>query len=169
MTEKPSEDSQSLANDNLQKVVLIGIGNKYRNDDGIGLIVVQQIRKKYFSFITIKEESGEGAALMEAWQGFHDVMLVDAVSSGAKQGTIFKIDAHKDIIPVKFFHYSSHAFSVAEAIELARVMKTLPPRLLIYGIEGADFSAGTNISHAVQESAEQVVEQILKIVKAIGR
>jgi hypothetical protein len=48
-------------------------------------------------------------------------------------------------------------------------MKTLPPELLIYGIEGADFSAGVSISHVVQESAKQVVKQILKKVKAVSR
>jgi hydrogenase maturation protease len=165
MTEKPSEGSQSLTNDTLRKVVVIGIGNKYRSDDGIGLFVAQQIHKKYFSFITIKEESGEGAALMEAWQGFHDVMIVDAVSSGAKPGTIFRIDAHKDIVPIKFFHTSTHAFSVAEAIEVARAMNTLPPRLLVYGIEGANFSAGVTVSHGVQESGKQVVEQILSEIR----
>jgi hydrogenase maturation protease len=68
-------------------------------------------------------------------------------------------------VPVKFFHYSTHAFSVAEAIELARAMKTLPPRLLVYGIEGANFNAGVTISHDMQESAKQVVEQIVKEIK----
>ncbi len=102
---------------------------------------------------------------METWQGCKNVIIVDAISSGAKSGTIVKIDASKEIVPVKFFHYSTHAFSVAEAIELARAMRTLPQELLIYGIEGTDFSAGMNISHVVQESAKQVVKQILKKLK----
>ena len=153
----------------IRKILLIGIGNEYCSDDRIGLEVVHQIRNKQFPSVIVKEESGEGAALMEAWQGFQDVIIVDAVLSGAKPGTIFRIDTTKETVPTKFFHYSTHAFSVAEAIELARAMKTLPPELLIYGIEGADFSAGVSISHVVQESAKQVVKQILKKVKAVSR
>jgi hydrogenase maturation protease len=87
---------------------------------------------------------------------------VDAVSSGAKPGTIFKIDARKDIVPAKFFRYSTHAFSVAEAIELARAMNMLPPRLLVYGIEGTNFTAGTSISPQVQRSIKKIIEQIIQ-------
>jgi hydrogenase maturation protease len=165
MGEKPSEGPQVFDQDNLQKVLVVGIGNVYRSDDGIGLLIARKIRERRLLSVTVKEESGEGAALMEAWQGYESVILVDAISSGAKPGTILRIDAWKKKVPMKFFHYSTHAFSVAEAIELARAMKTLPPRLIVYGIEGASFSAGVGISHVVQISAKRIVEQILKKIR----
>ena len=151
-----------------QKILLIGIGNEFRSDDGIGLIIVRQIQNKQISSITVKEASGEGAALMEAWKGYESVILVDAISSGAKPGTILKIEASKEIVPAKFFHCSTHAFGAAEAIELAREMKLMPTRLLVHGIEGVNFSAGVTISQAVQESAHHVLEQILYKVKGIS-
>jgi hydrogenase maturation protease len=141
--------------------LLIGIGNEYRSDDGIGLVVAREIHKKLIPSVTVKEESGEGVTLMEVWQGFQNVIIVDAVSSGVIPGTFFRIDANKEAVPIKFFHYSTHAFSVAEAIELARTMNTLPSRLLIYGIEGAAFTAGVKISSRVKEAANQVIEQIV--------
>ena len=165
MVEQPSEGLRVFDQGNLQKVLVIGIGNEYRSDDGIGLMVVRKIREHLLLSVTIKEESGEGAALMEAWHGYETVILVDAISSGAKPGTVFRIDAGKSKVPAKFFHYSTHAFSVAEAIELARAMKTLPPKLFLYGIEGANFSAGAGVSQVIQQSARQVVEQILKKIK----
>ena len=152
-----------------KKILLIGIGNEFRSDDGIGLVIARQLQNKQISSIVVKEASGEGAALMEAWKGYKNVIIADAVSSGAKPGTIFVVDAGNELVPAKFFHYSTHAFSVAEAIELAREMKLLPPRLLVYGIEGANFSAGTTISHGVQDSAHQVVEQIVNKVTVVSR
>ena len=104
----------------LKKILLIGIGNEYRSDDGIGLMIARNIRDRHLLPFRVKEVSGEGAALMEAWQGFQNVLIADAVFSGAKPGTIFKIDASKNNVPAKFFHYSTYAFSVSEAIELAR-------------------------------------------------
>ena len=59
-------------------------------------------------------------------------------------------DAGNSPIPSDFFNYSTHAFSVAEAVELARALNKLPTRLLIYGIEGVDFSAGIGLTEAVQ-------------------
>jgi hydrogenase maturation protease len=149
--------------------LLIGIGNEYRSDDRIGLMIARDIRERHHLSVRVKEESGEGAALMESWKGYENVLIADAVSSGAKPGTIFIIDAGKEIVPAKFFHYSTHTFSVAEAIELARELKILPPRVLVYGIEGTNFSAGVSISHVVQESAKHVVEQILKKVTVVSR
>jgi hydrogenase maturation protease len=162
MIEKLSEGSKDLMENNLRKTLLIGVGNEYRSDDGVGLMVAREIHKKLIPSVTVKEESGEGAALMEAWQGFQNVIIVDAVSSGEMPGTIFRIDANKETVPIKFFHYSTHAFSVSEAIELARTMNVLPPKIVIYGIEGSNFVAGTTISLFVQQAAHKITEQIVK-------
>jgi hydrogenase maturation protease len=158
-----------MIENDLRKVLLIGIGNEYRSDDRIGIEVARQIRKKQFPSVIVKEESGEGTALMEAWQGFQNIIIVDAVSSGAMPGTIFRIDANKETIPIKFFHYSTHAFSVSEAIELARAMNVLPAKFVVYGIEGNNFTAGVDISPPVKEAANQVIEQIVGEFEVVGR
>ena len=168
MTNVPSEELQVFDQGNLQKVLVIGIGNEYRSDDAIGLVIVREIRERHILSVSVKEESGEGAALMEAWQGYESVIIVDATLSGTKPGTISKFEANKEILPMKFFHYSTHAFSLAEAIKLSKTMNTLPPNLLIFGIEGANFNAGVNISHVVQVSAKRVVEQILREVEILS-
>jgi hydrogenase maturation protease len=167
MVEKPSEGSKNLIENNLRKTLLVGVGNEYRSDDGVGLAVAREIHEKLIPSVTVKEESGEGAALMEAWQGFQNVIIVDAVSSGAMPGTIFRIDANKETVPIKFFHYSTHAFSVAEAIELTRAMNVLPSKLVVYGIEGNNFVAGTTISLLVQETAYKIIEQLIKEIKSL--
>ena len=169
MIEKPSEGSKNLIENNLRKTLLVGVGNEYRSDDGIGLAVARAIREKLLPSVIVKEESGEGAALMEAWQGFQNVIIVDAVSSGAMPGTIFRIDANKETVPITFFHYSTHAFSVAEAVELAKVINTLPSRLLVYGIEGAAFTAGVKISSIVKEAANRVIEQIMREIETANQ
>ena len=162
MIAKPSEGSKNLIENNLRKTLFIGVGNKYRSDDGVGLVVARKIHEKLIPSVTVKEESGEGAALMEAWQGFQNVIIVDAVSSDAMPGTIFRIDANKETVSIKFFHYSTHAFSVAEAVELARTMNVLPLKLVVYGIEGNNFSAGTAISLFVQQAVNKIIKQIVK-------
>ena len=99
---------------------------------------------------------------MEAWKGADAVILVDAVHAGKAPGSVYRLDAHEGPIPANFFHYSTHAFSVAEAVELARALNQLPSRLVIYGIEGRDFEAGGELSHEVAKAAQRVVERVLK-------
>jgi hydrogenase maturation protease len=140
-------------------IVVIGIGNEYRSDDGVGIAIARRLRERFLTKITVLEESGEGAALIDSWKGATWVMLVDAVRSGAPPGTIHRLDARGAPVPGGFFHYSTHAFSVAEAIELARSLDQLPPHLLVYGVEGENFSAGEEMSATVERAMEVVVER----------
>jgi len=140
-------------------IVVIGVGNEYRSDDGVGIVVARCLRERFLTKITVLEESGEGAALIDSWKGATWVMLLDAVRSGAPPGTIHRFDARAAQIPTGFFHYSTHAFSVAEAIELARSLDQLPPHLIVYGIEGENFAAGDGLSRAVEQAVESVVER----------
>ena len=140
--------------------LVIGVGNRYRRDDAAGLVVAGQIRAAAAT-IRVEEASGEGAALIDAWQGCETVILCDAVHSGAPPGTVHRLDAHRQPIPTAFFHYSTHAFSVAEAVEVARALGGLPHRLIIYGIEGADYTAGVGLSPAVEAAAGKVAAAIV--------
>lgn len=151
--------------DQTSKVLVIGIGNEFRCDDGIGLHVARRLRKLNLSNVKVIEKSGEGAQLIDLWKGETDVIVIDATSSGSEPGTIHRLAASERKIPSKFFHYSTHNFSVAEAIELARTMKQLPKNLLLYGIEGRDFSRGVEITPVVQKAGEYVVDLILEEVK----
>lgn len=142
--------------------LVIGAGNVCRGDDGAGIFVARQLRERIPAGVTIIEESGEGAALMAAWTGAASVFVVDAVCSGAQPGAIHRFDAHASVIPRRFFQCSTHAFGVAEAVELARVLSRLPARLVLYGIEGGNFSAGADLSVEVENAAGDVVARILK-------
>jgi len=153
-----------------QNVVFIGVGNPFRSDDGAGRAVVRRLRGAIPSGVKVLEETGDGAELLEAWEGADCVILVDAVQSGAPTGTIHRLDARLEKLPVWFSHSSTHAFGVAEAIELARTMGELPERLVVYGIEGLDFSAGTDLSPEVAEvvpaAANLILQEILHLPAA---
>jgi len=143
-----------------EKILVIGIGNDFRCDDKIGLDVVRVLREKNIPKIKILEESGEGISLMEIWKNAESVFLIDAVSSNAEPGTIHRIDVHQQKIPKSFFHSSTHQFGVAEAVEISRVLKHLPTQLIIYCIEGKNFSMGTDVTPAVNDAGFRVVDLI---------
>lgn len=135
-----------------QKILLIGVGNKFRQNDTVGLAISEKFRNKLPPEIKIVEASGEGVALMELWQYATTVYLFDAVISGAEVGKTYRIDAQIETVPAKFFNYSTHAFSVAEAVELARTLNQLPSKLIIYGVEGKNFAQKPTRSQIVLPS-----------------
>jgi hydrogenase maturation protease len=149
-------------------VKVIGVGNPFRGDDGAGVAVACRLKTLARPGVAVEEASGEGASLMEAWQDAGAVILVDAVRSGAAPGTVFRFDARQEVLPSSFFHYSTHAFSVAEAVELARALGQLPARLLLYGIEGKTFAAGAGLSPEVEGAVEDVARRVQAEVAAFA-
>jgi hydrogenase maturation protease len=145
-------------------VLIIGIGNVYCSDDGAGIATVRQLKDQLRPGVRVLEESGEGTRLLEAWKNASLVILIDAVHSGARAGTIRRLDARTEKIPAELFRCSSHAFSLAQAIELARVLNELPRDVIVYGIEGQNFEAGEGLSRSVEEAVGAVVSQVLRQV-----
>ncbi|HET7078518.1 MAG TPA: hydrogenase maturation protease [Chloroflexia bacterium] len=141
--------------------LVIGVGNAYRGDDAAGLLIARRVAEAAPGAARVVEESGEGAALLEAWRDAPFVVLCDAVQSGAAPGTVHRLAPDRAPVPTGFFRYSTHAFSVAEAIELARALGELPPRMLVYGIEGADFAAGTALSPTVAGAVAAAVRAVV--------
>jgi hydrogenase maturation protease len=140
-------------------LLVIGVGNALRGDDAVGLVVLERLREARPT-VPMREESGEGAALMEAWAASQHVIIIDATASGAAPGTIHRLDAQEQPIPAEFFHYSTHDFGVAEAVEMARVLGRLPARLIIYGIEGSSFDFGAELTPAVAQAVPEVVQRV---------
>lgn len=148
-------------------VLIIGVGNEYRCDDGIGIAVALTLHRLNLPGVVVLEASGAGSTLMELWSHADCVILVDAVSSGSALGTIHRFDVAATPIPAPFFRHSTHAFGVHEAIELARTLGQLPHQLIVYGIEGKTFSYGTEMSPKLEESAQTVVRMIANDLKVL--
>ena len=141
-------------------ILLIGIGNEYRGDDSIGLNVIRALEEQKLPDTLLIESSGGGAVLIEMLSSVRIAILIDAVSSGGKPGTIYRFDATTQPIPAKLSFQSTHVFGVAEAIELARVLDRLPRSLIVYAIEGENFSPGVGLSSKAREAVQKVVEQV---------
>lgn len=144
------------------RIVVIGVGNAYRRDDAAGLVMARRLWEAAGGSTTLRESSGEGTALMEAWDGAEAVILIDAVRSGAPAGTIHRLDAGAETLPLAWFRYSTHAFSVPEAIALARALNRLPPRLVVFAVEGAHFDAGVGLSPDVERAVDELVRRGLE-------
>ena len=141
--------------------LVIGIGNEFRGDDGVGLFVARQFRESSNGRVEVLEAGGEGTELMRLWSGTELVVVVDAVHSGGEPGRIFRFVLPGDKIPGAIFpRQSTHAFGLVEAIELSATMGSLPRRLIIYGIEGRSFQTGATISHEVVKAASEVLARL---------
>ena len=140
--------------------ILIGIGNEYRGDDGLGLMVAREFRRRAHPGLIVVEQSGEGTSLIASWQGAESVLIVDAAACGDPPGTLYRFDVAQHRLPAGCCHCSSHSFGLAEAVEMARNLKELPPKLVVYAIEGESYAQETGLSSSVVKCVPGLIRLI---------
>ena len=146
----------------ITRLLMIGIGNSYRGDDAAGVLAARRLKDAGIDSFTVLEHSGEGASLMETWKGADAVILIDAVSSASPPGTIHRLEPLNNPLPAQMFQSSTHAFSLPQAIEMARALDDLPAALIVFGIEGQNFHAGTELSPEVSNALPELVRRVLE-------
>jgi len=140
---------------------IIGCGNRDRGDDQAGIVVAERLLALG---IAAEIHNGDALALLERWRRDEDVILVDAVVTGSRCGTLHVWDSGTsgNSLPhvAEPKAVSSHGLDIAKAIELGRALGRLPRRLRIYGVEGQRFDRDAAISHEVQTTIDSLVRQI---------
>jgi len=149
-------------------VLIIGIGNEFRGDDAAGILLARHLREHLSGGVPVLEHSGEGASLMELFAEHGRILVLDAVKADLVPGTVVCLNAVRDRVPANFFHYSTHDFGLAEAVELARRLNRLPEALTIFGIVGRQFGFGDPVSAEVSRVFPRVVQQALRVLKNWG-
>ena len=144
----------------------MGVGNPWRCDDGAGLAVARLLAGKLPDGVEVLEREGEPAALIDTFEGAERVWLADAISSGAAAGTVRRLDASSEELPAELFRTSTHHLGLADAVELARALGQLPPQLVVFGVEGASFEIGDELSPEVRAATEQAAAAIQEEVLA---
>lgn len=159
--EAETEPTLSQGAADLRKLV-IGLGNRYRGDDAVGLLIAEKLMDYYLWGAEVIAWSGEASTLMDLWENADQVIIIDAAASGGKPGNIYRFNPRESVLPREIFpQRSTHSFSVADAIELARELGKLPKQLTVISIEGGNFEAGEGLSLAVEQAAVRVVNMIL--------
>ena len=155
------------------RIIIIGCGNVDRGDDAAGPLVARRLRALAAESLAvaidgveipglvIMEQSGESFSLMDYWTANDDVVLVDATAPRGTPGQVQLWNTRAGELPQDTFPCSTHAFGVREAVELARAMNSLPETLLIYGIEGKQFFAGSPPSPEVERAVESVANELM--------
>lgn len=146
------------------------MGNEWRGDDAAGLLVVRSLKQELPPGVEIAESPETASTLQDLWQQAARVIVVDAVVSGGSPGTIYRFDAHAPGATFPVSHSpSTHGWGLSEALAMGKVFQNFPPCLIIYGIEGANFTLGKEVSPAVAKAIPEAARRIkLEIQEWLG-
>jgi hydrogenase maturation protease len=143
--------------------IVIGIGNRYRRDDGFGPAVATLLNGS-LPGVEVVETDGEATRLLELWAGAKLAIVADAVRvEGATPGRIHRLDT-SDIAGAVPGAAHSHAVHLGDVVELARALDRLPERLLIFAVEVTDTGYGLGLSAAVAGATANVANEIARLL-----
>jgi len=141
--------------------VVIGIGNLLRCDDGAGIHLVNTLKETNPDLDAFDLAMGS-IDLIEHLMGYERAYIVDAVKTGNKPGTIFKIEFSKgENLPTI---HSSHGIDLFTTLRLAEELygDELPREIIVYGIEAKDIiSLKMECTEPVKEALKIVTKKIL--------
>lgn len=150
-----------------RKVLVVGMGNPDRGDDGVGALVARRLAGRLPADVSIVVRSGDALSLIEDWAGFDALVCVDAAAPVDTPGRIHRIDLASDELERDVSLASSHAFGVAQAIELARTLGLAPRDMIVYAIEGVCFEGGAPIAPEVLAAAADVAGRVAAEVRRL--
>lgn len=146
---------------------LIAIGNRDRGDDGVAFAVLRCLAHRLPADVAALECPNDPTRLIALWRGASVAVVVDAAGSGTRPpGALHRYDATHQDVPAMRLRPASHTFGLAETIELARALGALPARLIVYGIEGADFERGSRLSDDVEAAVPAAATAVLADITA---
>lgn len=141
--------------------VIIGVGNRWRRDDIAGIAVLDELRSRVADDVELVESDGEPTRLIDAFERAPQVVMVDAVVTGAAPGTVHRF-SDTELPNQMGIGQSSHLVQLVETIELGKLLGKLPNGLVLIGIEAIDFDNGEGMTSEVEAAVQAAARAVLR-------
>lgn len=143
----------------IRNTIIIGIGNDFRRDDGVGLTVAQRIAERNLPGVRVVSGISEPAALLDAWSGAARAVVVDAVTGANSDPGRIRRWTGPD--PETSAVVSSHALGLAQTCALGQALDRMPDELVVFTVDVADTNHGVGLTAAVAAAVTNLVELIV--------
>ena len=147
-------------------VLVVGIGNRSRGDDGIGPEVASRVARLGLPGVWVVVQD-EPLALVEHLSRHEEVVVVDATAPRGAPGSVQVLEVGSAPLRREPPAIGSHGLGVPEAVELARALGRLPHRLTLVGVEAQGFDVGAPLSEQVRDRLDDAVRAVLDALPSL--
>jgi hydrogenase maturation protease len=159
------------------RVLVAGMGNDLRQDDGFGIVVVRQFFEEGVPEGVRLYESGiAGIGLVqELMDGYEALVIVDATDRGEEPGTVYLLEVEVPD-PEEFteesrqeFLADTHLTVPSKALTLARALKILPRKVYILGCQPKEHELGMDLSEPVERGVAEAILRLRELTSRLAR
>jgi len=151
-------------------LAVIGVGNPYRGDDGIGIYLMEQIKQDNTIDQGIEYIDGGigGMNLFHKMSSYPRVLLVDAVNCGKQPGDYVFFSAEAITSSNKMSSLvSTHGSDLFEVIQQVRGFNEHPPDIYVFGVQPEDVSLRKDFSEGITKNLSVLVSELKQRIDAL--
>ncbi|MEW6349786.1 MAG: HyaD/HybD family hydrogenase maturation endopeptidase [Thermodesulfobacteriota bacterium] len=154
----------------VERIVVLGVGNTLLKDEGVGVRAVEALQQRYLfpEHVSLVDGGTQGLWLMSTIQQADHLIVVDAVLGKGAPGTLYRLE--RDDLPKALrLKVSAHDSDLVEALNLCGLLDRAPKTVVVVGIEPADITPyGIELTPLVAERMDSLVEAVLGELKVLG-
>lgn len=153
----------------LVKVLVLGVGNPILSDDGVGIHVARELKKRSIPGVDVEELAASGLELLDVVRGYDKVVIIDAIqTTKGRPGELYVLE-EKDF--EKSIHGSSpHGINIATALALGRklVPNEMPKEVVFFAVEAEDLvNVSERLTPKVAKALPRIVEKVRKELSSV--
>jgi hydrogenase maturation protease len=150
------------------KVLVLGVGNPILSDDGVGIHVARELKKRSIPGADVEELAASGLELLDVVRGYDKVVIIDAIqTTKGKPGELYILE-EKDF--EKSIHGSSpHGINIATALALGRklVPNEMPKEVVFFAVEAEDLvNVSERLTPKVADALPRITERVRKELRS---
>jgi hydrogenase maturation protease len=149
--------------------LVLGLGNTIMTDDGFGVKVVTTLSSRYNFQGQVKLIDGGtlGLDLLPELEELDSLLIIDALDMRAEPGGIFRLEGEE--VPRAFASkLSVHQMGLQDLLAVAEFQGHAPRNLVVWGVQPECIEMGTELTAAVEQTVEPVVEKVLEELRDWG-
>jgi len=148
-------------------VLVIGLGSPIMTDDAVGLRIADAVEKMDISGVEVKQEAIGGLDIIPLIRGYRNVIIVDAIKTGAyAPGTVIIFDP-EDFEPT-VANASAHEFNLATAMHIGRQLEPdmMPDTVKFVAVEVLDImTLGETMTEDVEAALPDAVDTVVNMIR----
>jgi hydrogenase maturation protease len=152
-----------------RQALVLGVGNVLFEDEGLGVRALERLHARYLLPATV--HTLEGGVLSLDLLPYLDLdtplLIMDAVQTGMPPGHIVRLEGEA-IARALGPRLSLHQVGLKELLAVAQLQGTLPPQVVLWGVEPARLGWGTDLSPAVSKALDALVDHVAAELRAWG-
>lgn len=150
-------------------ILVLGLGNILMQDEGIGVRVVEQLRKDYEfpQEVEVLDGGTAGMALYEHVVDRDYLIVIDAVKTGQPAGTIVTLE--NDEVPAFLQNrVSPHQLALSDILATLKIAGEKVPTVIVMGVEPLSLQVGLEMSDVVRKKSGILVNQVVEHLRSMG-